>query len=942
MTLTYYTYTQGETLQKALNAIAAFFQSSDFNSLISISMMVGTVMTLLYFMTSRNVKHIYIWAAVFVLVPMTLIKQTARVQIHDLTEPGGVYSVDNVPYIVALPTWAFSTLMVGLTEPIEAIFTTTDDERYGRTGMMFGSEMYQLSRQSNLRNVEFRDQWNNFFRNCIIGDIEINRKYTWDELSQSPDILGFLDSKKMSPLRGVIYRNGDYKTCENAYPEIEKGFTAAATQDLDLLGTYLYGKKASEYKTHVSNALSNSNSKFLGISMSAEDITKQNMAINAMRFSINTLNPTANALNYAYTQNKMQQTSMWASLGLQAREFIPMMHTMMFFLFSCLSFFIAAAAMIPSLTKLVLTNYVKTFAYLATWPALFAILNAIMLWTLESSSTATANIFNGLTLKNSNALDELHTRFAYMTGFLMMTIPILASKILSGGAAAIQGMNYQLASMINSTNARVSAAAASGNMDFGNMQVGNHSYNNTSANKFDDNMVLRTGVASVQQPDGSMTNTYLNDGNRQTFQSQDIISKATWAPQMQSTLTNSVNDQYSQAQMAQQQNMTSLNEAFSVSNNISDRWNDSWSKNDSYGYGHNLSTEGQISQSYNKMDSAINSVTETTGWTEDESRSYVQAVNAGLKVGTPEFFKMASASAGVNWSNESRESFSHMTAEQEQSLKQASAQYSEGATDMTRAGMQLDTKENRSDVEQYANDFAINQNNVSGLSAAVNKSNAEMDNLSHIQSRLESDSASFNASTMPGFQRYLENENYNDSEELQRLMTATSPEAVQEVRGHYEEYTRSDAFKNDYGVNTTTSYLDDLQSLYQPNDLSTPPQLTPGQTSMMSEGVATAQQKTNETIHDLIDIRGSDNLYDSGTFRDIRGNAAVWGGDYQNQVINNPEADSVRDPNHEQSELVRNTEREIQGRGEKSPDIPDTGYENYPLKGTNPSTFKEH
>ncbi|MFS1914433.1 hypothetical protein [Vibrio sp. 10N.286.48.B7] len=55
-------------------------------------------------------------------------------------------------------------------------------------------------------------------------------------------------------------------------------------------------------------------------------------------------------------------------------------------------------------------------------------------------------------------------------------------------------MNYQLAGMINSTNARVSAASSTGNMDFGNLQMQNHSLNNTSANKFDDNMLLRTGM----------------------------------------------------------------------------------------------------------------------------------------------------------------------------------------------------------------------------------------------------------------------------------------------------------------------------------------------------------------------------------------------------------------------------------------------------------------
>ena len=471
MTLEYYTYTQGAAIQKALNAIAMFFASQSFASMMSISLMIGAGMTYAHFVASRNPKHIYIWAIVFTLVPSMLIKQTVTMQVIDKTEPTAGYSVANVPYLVALPSWFFSTLMVGSADAIESIFTTVDDERYGRTGMMFGSELYQLSRQADLKDTELRRLWDDFFKNCIIGDIQINKKYTWNALLNAPDVFTFLDGQRMSPLRGVILNNINqtFKTCEEVYPDLKKQFHGSAVDELDLIATYLHGDKAKTYKAHVQTAMSKSYQRFIGISNNAVDVLKQNMAMNAIRHSIDTLDPSASAMNYAYTSNKMQQTSMWATLGMQAREFIPMMHTMLFTLFSCLGFMVAAVALIPAFTKMVLTNYIKTFAYLATWPALFAILNAIMTWTLESHSSATANPMKGLTLSNGNALDELHMRYGYMAGFLMMSIPVLAGKILQGGVAAAQAMNYQLAGMINSTNARVSSASSTGNMDFGNM-----------------------------------------------------------------------------------------------------------------------------------------------------------------------------------------------------------------------------------------------------------------------------------------------------------------------------------------------------------------------------------------------------------------------------------------------------------------------------------------
>lgn len=887
MTLEYYVYTQGATLQRALNAIAAFFQSASFASMTSIALMIGAMMTMVLFFATRNTKHIYVWAMVFTLVPSMLLQQTARVQIIDKTEPSGVYSVDNVPYLVAVPTWFFSTMMMGVTEAVETIFTTTDDKRYGRTGMMFGSELYQLSRQADLRDIEVRRTWNDFFKNCLIGDIEINRKYTWKALLNAPDIWGFLDGQSMSPLRGVMI-NGmsqDFKTCREIYPDLKRQFGVASADELDLMGTYLHGAKAATYAPHVRNALQNSYQDFIGISNNAVDVLRQNMTINAMRRSIHALNPNASAMNYAYTSNKMQQTSMWATLGMQAREFIPMMHTMLFFLFSGLSFIIAAAALIPALTKMVLVNYIKTFAYLATWPPLFAILNVLMVWPLEMTSNATADPMNGLSLSNANALDELHTRFGYMAGFLMMAIPVLAGKVLQGGVAAAQAMNYQLAGMINSTNARVSAASSTGNMDFGNLQMQNHSFNNTSANKFDDNLLMRTGMATIQQQDGASITTLQNDSGRRLYNAQEAESKPIWQAQASTMLQNSVSDQYSSALTAQKQSMNTFTDNYSNSMQQSDRWNDNWSRSLSYGDGHSTSTEGQISQSYSKMESAIDNISQTMGWTQDQARAYAISANAGVTVGTPGQSVLGSgASAGVQWSTDQREAYSNMSAEQKQALEQATQQYSEGATSMERAGRTLDSKENRSAVEQYAHDFALNHQRLQSSAASVSESNAEVASLQNIQSRLDTDSVNFSASAVTGFQNYLEKALQYEDSDVARLMNATKPEDLMEVRERFDKYARSDAFQNAFGVSTSRSDIEDLGKLYQHNNLSETATLSPEQQQGVNSGAANAKNKIDEVTIDMINYNGSDELYEHDVYRNVKGNVLVAGGHMQNEA----------------------------------------------------------
>ena len=50
-------------------------------------------------------------------------------------------------------------------------------------------------------------------------------------------------------------------------------------------------------------------------------------------------------------------------------------------------------------------------------------------------SEPVASKFGGLTLSNANPLDELHSRWSWMTGLLMMSVPVIAGGILKGGNA---------------------------------------------------------------------------------------------------------------------------------------------------------------------------------------------------------------------------------------------------------------------------------------------------------------------------------------------------------------------------------------------------------------------------------------------------------------------------------------------------------------------------
>ncbi|WP_145958592.1 hypothetical protein [Vibrio tapetis] len=162
-------------------------------------------------------------------------------------------------------------------------------------------------------------------------------------------------------------------------------------------------------------------------------------------------------------------------------------------------------------------------------------------------------------------------------------------------------------------------------------------------------------------------------------------------------------------------------------------------------------------------------------------------------MGGPSPFSLG-VNGGVKFSDEQRTAYSNMSAEQQQQLEQATQQYSEGATTVANAASQIDHKDTRSDVEQYAHDFALNMQNTQSLTTSAMNSQSQLEALSETQTRLDSGSSSFSANAIQGFQNYLEKTQRLEEPEVKRLMTAFQPEDIADAKKNWQEYVRTEAF----------------------------------------------------------------------------------------------------------------------------------------------------
>lgn len=844
MAVEIFTYSNGDVAKQIMNAIATLFKSDGFASMISICALFAIVATAFHFFIKRDHNHIVKWAAVYFAVPLLAINTTTSVQITDLSDPTGNYRVDNVPAIVAYPAAWSSHYMHAATTTVEDVFHTVDDEQYSKTGMMFGAKLYRLSRQSGIENTQLKSYWQHYISSCIQGDILLNGKYTWKEFANAPDIWGFLASHSPSPLRAIQMGYDDYPTCREALPRLKAMFQADSAKNLNMLGSWIYGDKATSQQAFLNTSLSNGYQRYANISQSASQITLQNMTINAVRDGLADnaaiSGNTAAAFNYAYTQNKMQTTSMWAGMALQAREFLPMLQSILFLLFSSVAFLVIAIAMIPQFTFLVLGNYVKGFIYLGTWPVMFALINFIMTTRLSLNATALTDIYGGITLSNVDPLQEMHSRYAAMTGFLMMSVPVLiVPLIMKGGAAVMSSMSHQFAGMMNSANARTSASAASGDINLGNAQVDTYSYNNTHANKLDTTGSERIYGNTVQDANGYETTTF--DSGKEVISGQHALSRALpVSVSGQETVSNSLSQIGSDYMSASKVSGESFNESITSANNSAFSLMIGSNHASSYGSNSSVSDSGSHNKGFSDMYQTVKSYAQDFNKTEDQAFTELASVYAqgGVegKIGTPGAGMFgsgvsASTSAGVKGSSDESDSTRLSDSERDGLAQSYLEQFSNNMNTIKSFSTGEQTSDINSQTQAESQNFMESMNQAQTHAKNQQAQLTEAQNYTEAANRVESGAVSVNRDFNQDFVNFAIDKYGNDdykaiiageTKETQGLRTQLMQEFIEsdDVKAIAAQYVNNDLPQSPADIaRTKQEYADAIdENKQQTND----------------------------------------------------------------------------------------------------------------------------
>ena len=367
-----------ELFAEVLNAIAAFMKQDSFLGLLRITSLAGIIMATVGYLRTRDPMAFGKWFVDYVLfINLALLPKTT-VLIDDLSAQDPLI-IANVPVVFALPANLMTTIGYGLAQSYDALLSLPDKNLlYTKTGSLFAARLITAARDFHIVNPELREEMDNYFRVCVVGDIKLNHKYSVGDLANSPNLWELISSKA-SPLRMTAV-NGKLVTCQEASKTngaLRKKLDADIQTAYKFFGINLFGKpKNTTYEDLFATHLTSAFNYYQNLTDSASNIMLQSMMINAMGDGIHHYqaftDSTASVVNQQFVKSQVQHRWSWQIMGLKALWSLPILHTLLTVLLFGVFPVIIAMSTLPGGTR-ILTGYAQFFLSLQFWPVLFAI-----------------------------------------------------------------------------------------------------------------------------------------------------------------------------------------------------------------------------------------------------------------------------------------------------------------------------------------------------------------------------------------------------------------------------------------------------------------------------------------------------------------------------------------------------------------------------------------
>lgn len=605
---TVYVLGGGEYMMQVFNGVAAIVGSSSWESIFRIALLISAASFFVVYLRGHDPKEVIKFAAYIILVSSVLLGPKRSVQIIDRTDPTGVYLVDNVPLGLAAPAHMISTIGTSLTELYESIFHMPDSLSYSKTGMLFGANLVGNVSDVMSVNGDIAELMSLYTKNCVIGDILINHKYSFQELMNSRDPYTVI-FRNPSPLRGVMVPEGNneaspagFWTCQDLAKNVLMNAINTDTSSTGQTWQYtvrrIFGGRPNSDVLFAS-MLGDSYNYYYSGSETASQLMRSSVVRNALKQGIAGYSAqsgdTASLVNLASTSSYNKMRLSWATSTTVATNFTPLLYTILFSLIVALFPIFILLMTVHALTTRMLFNYIMSIIYLQSWAPMFAILNHATSFYLRGQT-------NGLdfNLANQAHIQQIHSDIGLIAGWLTLSIPFIAMAIVKGlGPAVAQAGNY-LGTAINSSASASSSQAADGTWAFNNMQT-----DNVAGNKWDTNSSFRDGQMSRQLASGA-TNT-VTSGGQEIMDTSGAMSRLPVSIKGSEAMVSSLQQSAKHAQATAAQAMSAFQSSVNVATNQLAQFSKNFGNSATVSSITDKGSSSNESEGYRKIQNAVDS-----------------------------------------------------------------------------------------------------------------------------------------------------------------------------------------------------------------------------------------------------------------------------------------------------------------------------------------------
>ena len=508
--MTMYVISNGDLFRQAFNAVVTVLGTSTFSTAVRIAVLFSIIGAVVQYMKSHDLMVLAKWYALYIAVTLLMLAPKVDLSIVDETDLGSAYNVSNVPIGIALPASMITSISHALTSSMEEAFHMPDDTQYSKTGMLFGSHVFRLSSNVSIMKKSVKNDFFYYVKNCVIGDVAINNKYSWENLSNSSNIWDTISSQA-SPVRGIQWHDGTFMTCKSAVPILKNEIDDdVKSRTMPILASRVFGSSSPEKaKSMLEPNIQQAYSYYYGLSQSAQSILTQNVLINSIRSGINQYageSGASAALENLSASSSMEKMRMaWATSKSIAAYTLPLLQTVVLLMMLSLFPLIVLLTLQPEWGFKVFKNYLYSLIWVESWPILFACLNLAATFYVKHQTAGL--VTSGVTLSNIDQLAQEHSDIANMAGYMMTCVPFIAIGIVKGMASAFNNAANYIGGMMHSTASSAASESVSGNISMGNMSM-----NNVNANKHDTNFTDMHGMSTQQLANGSLM-THTADGS---------------------------------------------------------------------------------------------------------------------------------------------------------------------------------------------------------------------------------------------------------------------------------------------------------------------------------------------------------------------------------------------------------------------------------------------